>query len=73
MFVRCAARHTAWGVAGMAMSSWPRASVTALMTHAGAAMAPASPQPFTPIGFDGQGVTVMSTVNDGRSSARGSC
>ena len=44
----CAARQTACGVAGMARSSWPSASVIALMTAAGAAIAPASPQPLTP-------------------------
>ncbi len=55
----------------MAMSSWPRASVIALMTAGGAAMAPASPQPLMPSGFDGHGVTVMPTWKDGRSIARG--
>src|SRR5215212_9619782 len=66
-----AARHTACGVAGIAMSSCPNASVTAFMTAAGAAIAPASPQPFTPSGLEGQGVTVMPTSKDGRSIARG--
>jgi hypothetical protein len=37
----CTARQTACGVAGMATSSWPSASVMALMTAAGAAIAPA--------------------------------
>jgi hypothetical protein len=55
------ARHTACGVAGMAMSSWPSALVTALITAGGAAIAPASPQPLMPSGLDGHGVTVMST------------
>src|SRR5215207_6211726 len=67
----CAARHTACGVAGMAMSSWPRASVSALITAAGEAMAPASPQPLIPSGFEGQGVVVIPTSKDGRSTARG--
>src|SRR5262245_10763407 len=67
----CAAFHTALGVAGMAMSSWPNASVMALITAAGAAMAPASPQPFTPRGFEGQGVLVMATWKVGKSPARG--
>ena len=67
----CAARQTAWGVAGIAMSSWPSASVIALMTAGGAAIAPASPQPLIPSGFEGQGVTVMPIWNDGRSMARG--
>ena len=66
-----AAFQTACGVAGMAMSSWPSASVMALMTAAGAAMAPASPQPLMPSGLDGQGVLVMATLKDGRSLARG--
>ena len=51
-----AALHTASGVAGMAMFSCPSASVMALMAAAGAAMAPASPQPLMPSGLDGQGV-----------------
>ena len=49
----CSACHTACAVAGMANSSLPIASVMALMTAAGAAMAPASPQPLMPSGFDG--------------------
>ena len=48
------AAQTACGVAGMAMSSWPSASVMALITAGGAAMAPASPQPLMPSGLDGQ-------------------
>jgi len=36
-----------------------------------AAMAPASPQPLIPSGFEGQGVTVIPIWNDGRSTARG--
>ena len=39
--VFCAARQTACGVAGMAMSSWPSASVMALITAGGAAIAAA--------------------------------
>ena len=67
----CAARQTTCGVAGMAMSSWPSASVMALMTAGGRAIAPASPQPLMPSGLDGQGVSIVSTLKDGRSSARG--
>src|SRR4029077_14302197 len=71
----CGARWQAFqtvsAVAGIATCSWPTASVRAWMTAAGAAIAPASPQPFTPKGFDGQGVTVMPTWKEGRSSARG--
>ncbi len=43
----------------------------ALITAAGAAMAPASPQPLMPSGFDGDLVTVISTLSFGRLSARG--
>ena len=55
----------------MLRSSVPIASVMALITAAGAAIAPASPQPLMPSGLDGHLVTVMSTVNAGKSSARG--
>ena len=65
------ARQTRSGVAGIATSFTPIASVTAFMIAAGAAMAPASPQPFTPSGLCVQAVTVVSTVKFGRSSARG--
>src|SRR5262245_13402173 len=65
------ARQTACGFAGMAMFSCPSALVMALISAAGEAIAPASPQPFTPSGLDGQGVLVMVTLNDGRSCARG--
>ena len=65
------AAHTVDGVAGMARSSLPMASVIALTTAAGAAIAPASPQPLMPSGFDGHFVTVVSTLRCGRFSARG--
>ena len=65
------ARQTTSGVAGIGTSSWPTASVIALITAGGAAIAPASPHPLMPSGFDGHGVTVMPTTNDGRSPARG--
>ena len=55
----------------MAKSSVPIASVMALITAAGAAIAPASPQPLMPSGLDGDLVSVMPTLNDGRSWARG--
>src|SRR6185437_6978902 len=55
------ARQTFSGVAGISNSLTPSASVTAFITAAGAAMAPASPQPFTPKGLDGQAVIVMPT------------
>src|SRR5258708_138828 len=40
-------------------------------TAGGAPMAPASPQPFIPNGLVLQGVTVVLTLNDTRSLARG--
>jgi len=43
----------------------------ALMTATGAAIAPASPQPLMPSGFDGDAVLVISTLSTGRLSARG--
>ena len=50
----CNACHTVCAVAGIAKSSVPIASVMALMTATGAAIAPASPQPLMPSGFDGR-------------------
>src|ERR1700733_12051760 len=67
----CAARQTTCGVAGMVMFSWPTASVNALITAGGEAMAPASPHPFRPSGFVVQGVEVVSTLNEQKSAARG--
>src|SRR5262249_35596814 len=67
----CNACHTVWAVAGIAKSSLPIASVMALMTATGAAIAPASPQPLMPSGFDGDAVLVMSTLSTGRLWARG--
>src|SRR5262249_56540324 len=67
----CNACHTVCAVAGIAKSSVPIASVMALMTATGAAIAPASPQPLMPSGFDGDAVLVMSTLSAGRSWARG--
>src|SRR5690606_38035882 len=54
--------QTFCGVAGMSMSSVPSASVMAFMRAAGAAIAPASPPPFTPSGLCGQGVSVIPTL-----------
>ena len=62
----CNADHTACAVAGMANSSVPIASVSALMTAAGAAIAPASPQPLMPSGLHGDLVVVMSTLSIGQ-------
>ena len=64
--VFCAARQTTCGVAGMATSSWPTASVRALMTAGGEAIAPASPQPLMPSGLDGQRVSIVSTLERGQ-------
>src|SRR5581483_6659576 len=66
LFVFWIARHTVAGVAGIAMSSVPTASVMAFITAAGAAIAPASPQPLMPSGLDGHFVSVVSTLNGGR-------
>src|ERR1700722_16169013 len=67
----CAARHMTCGVAGIATSSWPSASVIALMTAGGEAIAPASPQPLMPRGLEGHTVSIVSILNEGRLSARG--
>src|SRR5690349_14899861 len=67
----CNACHTACAVAGIAKSSVPIASVMALMTATGAAIAPASPQPLMPSGFEGDFVVVMTTLSVGRLCARG--
>src|SRR5262244_2696254 len=63
--------HTLCGVAGIAKSSLPIALVMALMTATGAAIAPASPQPLMPSGLDGDTVSVIAILSDGRSWARG--
>ena len=65
------AAHTFCGVAGIVRSLLPIASVIALMTAGGEPIAPASPQPLIPSGFDGHGVFEVETLNEGRSSARG--
>src|SRR4028118_2228073 len=64
------APHTRIGEAGMSMwvtPSWPRASITALITAGWAAMAPDSPMPFTPIGLGGEGVSGGGRVRVGTS------
>ena len=73
---RCSriSRQIACGVAGM--SSWrtPRpasASISALITAAGEATEPASPQPFTPIGLFRHGTSTVVTCMDGMSAACG--
>src|SRR3546814_4288930 len=66
-----ARRQTFSGVAGMSIERMPSASVMALMTAGGAAIARASPQPFTPSGLCVQGVSVRPIRNAGGSPARG--
>ncbi len=51
------ASQTFSAVAGIEISV-PIASITAFITAGGAAIAPASPQPFDPNGFDVAGVQV---------------
>src|ERR1700682_3724535 len=66
--------HTRCGVAGMSRYFTPdvdSASCTAFMSAAGAPTAPASPQPLAPSGLWVHGVTLVATLNDGRSSERG--
>ena len=53
------------------MSFTPSASVMAFITAAGAPIAPASPQPFTPSGLCVHGVSRVSIWNIGTSPARG--
>src|SRR5450755_38684 len=70
----CSACHTRCGVAGMSRYFTPdpaSASCTAFMSAAGAPIAPASPQPLAPSGLCVHGVTLVDTLNDGRSSDRG--
>ena len=59
------------GVAGISRSRVPSASVSAFITAAGAPIAPASPQPFTPSGLWVHGVSLVPTLKAGTSSARG--
>ena len=59
----------------MSMSLTPRwrtASSTELTTAGVEAMVPASPTPLTPSGFVVEGVSVLSSVKEGRSAADGS-
>src|ERR1700722_3920236 len=67
----CAAGQPTCGVAGIATSSWPSASVSALMTAGGEAIAPASRQPLMPSVLEGHTVSIVSILNEGRLSARG--
>src|SRR5690349_2120078 len=68
------ARHTRSGFSGMSMLLTPSgasASHTALTMQGVEAMVPASPTPFTPMGFTGVGVTVRSRMNSGMCMALG--
>src|SRR6266576_1558499 len=68
------ASQTCWGDAGIVTSRTPnvdKASTTAFITAGVAAIVPASPMPFTPIGFVGLGVTVSASSKFGNSAADG--
>src|SRR5436853_330757 len=68
-------RRSRSGFSGMSMCLMPsgdRASHTAFTMQGVEAIVPASPTPFTPIGFTGVGVTVRSSVKSGRRCALGS-
>src|ERR1035441_8301645 len=61
------ASQTRNGLSGMLMKSTPRgrrASITALLTAALAAIVPASPQPLTPSELTGDGVSVRSSRSE---------
>jgi len=69
------ARQTRSGVNGMSRWRTPSgesASMTAFAIAGAAPIVPASPTPFTPIGFEGDGVTVIPITYAGMSDARGS-
>ena len=51
--------------------SVPSAFITAFITAGGDAIAPASPHPFVPNGFDVAGVHVKPNLNSGKLSALG--
>ena len=66
--------QTTSGVAGMSISVTPRpcrASMMPLITAAGEATEPASPQPLTPISLFLQGTSTVETAMEGTLSARG--
>src|SRR6476659_10973585 len=67
----CIAFQTVGGCSGMSRSRTPSASQTALTTAGVEAIVPASPMPFTPSGFVGDGVTVRCVWIDGISTADG--
>ncbi len=59
------------GISRWRMPSGDSASTAAFTTAGVAAIVPASPMPFAPSGLTGDGVTVRSSVIDGRSAADG--
>src|ERR1051326_1035282 len=66
--------HTASGLSGMSICFTPKgdsASTTALTIAGVAPIVPASPTPFTPSGFTGEGVSVRSVSNHGSCEALG--
>src|SRR6476469_3771297 len=67
----CIAFQTVCGCSGMSRSRAPMALHTALTTAGDAAIVPASPIPFTPSGFVGDGVTVRCVSMWGTSAADG--
>src|SRR5438132_6313992 len=70
----CMAFHTRSGLSGISMWRTPNgdsASQTAFTMHGVEASVPASPTPFTPMGFTGDGVTVCSSVKSGKKCAFG--
>ena len=68
------ARHTASLVQGRSMwrtPRWATASMTAFCTAGVLPMVLASPMPFAPSGFSGDGVSVLCTSKLGNSAADG--
>src|SRR6185437_1150459 len=72
--LRLMMRQTFSGLIGMSRWRTPNgasASTTAATIAGVAPMLPASPTPFTPMGFTGEGVSVLSSSNQGTCAARG--
>src|SRR3954453_8783307 len=68
------ARQMRSDVVGMSICRTPRwatASTTAFCTAGVAPMVPASPMPFTPRGFSGDGVAISTRSKSGSSAAEG--
>ena len=60
-----------WFFGHIAYWNFAHPSTTAFMTAAGAPIAPASPQPFTPSTLCVHGTSVVETLKEGTLSARG--